>query len=93
MSQRATSFTLTTPAAGLAFTRAYDTASPLQSRGCCAELPLSLSGGCARSRATPATRAELEAAGFGDVRFFGDHTGKEFEPTVDESVIVTSVRV
>jgi SAM-dependent methyltransferase len=35
---------------------------------------------------------ELEAAGFGDVRFFGDHTGKEFDPPADESVIVTAVR-
>lgn len=35
---------------------------------------------------------ELEAAGLGDVRFFGDHTGKEFDPAADESVIVTAVR-
>jgi glycine/sarcosine N-methyltransferase len=35
---------------------------------------------------------ELEAAGFGDVRLFGDHTGKAFDAAADESVIVTAVR-
>ena len=35
---------------------------------------------------------ELGAAGFGDVRFFGDHAGKEFDAAADESVIVTAVR-
>jgi glycine/sarcosine N-methyltransferase len=35
---------------------------------------------------------ELEAAGFHDVRAFGDHTGRAFDPAVDESVILTAVR-
>lgn len=35
---------------------------------------------------------ELEAAGFGTVRLFGDHTGKAFDPAKDETVIVTAVR-
>ena len=35
---------------------------------------------------------ELEAAGFGSVRLFGDHTGKAFDPAKDETVIVTAVR-
>jgi len=35
---------------------------------------------------------ELEAAGFRGVRMFGDHTGKEYDPAKDESVIVTAVR-
>ncbi|MGB4592598.1 MAG: class I SAM-dependent methyltransferase [Coriobacteriia bacterium] len=36
---------------------------------------------------------ELDAAGFSSVRFFGDHTGKEFEPDSDESLIVVAERV
>lgn len=35
---------------------------------------------------------ELEAAGFSSVRFFGDHSGKEFEPDSDESLIVVAER-
>jgi glycine/sarcosine N-methyltransferase len=34
--------------------------------------------------------AELEAAGFGDVAFFGDHEAKAFDAAADESVIVTA---
>lgn len=37
-------------------------------------------------------RAELERAGFGDVRFYGDHTGRELDAEKDESLIVTAVR-
>ncbi|PKQ38084.1 MAG: hypothetical protein CVT59_02315 [Actinobacteria bacterium HGW-Actinobacteria-1] len=37
-------------------------------------------------------RAELEHAGFGDVRFLGDHTGRELDAEKDESMIVTAVR-
>ncbi len=36
--------------------------------------------------------AELERAGFGDVRFYGDHTGRVLDAEKDESMIVTAVR-
>jgi glycine/sarcosine N-methyltransferase len=36
--------------------------------------------------------SELEAAGFGDVHLFGDHTGRALDPSADESVIVTAVK-
>lgn len=35
---------------------------------------------------------ELESAGFGSLRYFGDHTGKDFEPDTDESLIVVAER-
>ncbi len=37
--------------------------------------------------------AELARAGFGDVRFLGDHTGRELDAEKDESMIVTAVRL
>jgi len=37
--------------------------------------------------------AELGGAGFDRVRLFGDHTGKAFDPAVDESVLITATRV
>ncbi len=36
--------------------------------------------------------AGLESAGFGDVRMFGDHTGKALDAAADESVLLTAVR-
>jgi glycine/sarcosine N-methyltransferase len=36
---------------------------------------------------------ESEAAGFTDVRLFGDHTGRAFDASVDESVLLTATRV
>lgn len=36
--------------------------------------------------------AELARAGFGDVRFLGDHTGRVLDAEKDESMIVTAVR-
>ena len=35
---------------------------------------------------------EVEAAGFADVRLFGDHAGKPFDVATDESVILTGTR-
>jgi glycine/sarcosine N-methyltransferase len=37
-------------------------------------------------------RAELEDAGFGDVRLYGDHERRAYQPERDESVIVVAVR-
>jgi glycine/sarcosine N-methyltransferase len=41
---------------------------------------------------SPLLERELASAGFVDVRLFGDHSGKSFDPAADESVIVTAVR-
>jgi SAM-dependent methyltransferase len=40
----------------------------------------------------PALRGALALAGFEEVRAFGDHSGKAYEPTRDESLIVTATR-
>jgi SAM-dependent methyltransferase len=40
----------------------------------------------------PVLRGALTLAGFEEVRAFGDHTGKVYEPSRDESVIVTAKR-
>ena len=40
----------------------------------------------------PVLRDALERTGFWNVRAFGDHSGKDFEPSSDESVIVTARR-
>jgi len=37
--------------------------------------------------------AELMAAGFGDIRAFGDHTGRALDQDADESVIVVATRL
>jgi glycine/sarcosine N-methyltransferase len=41
---------------------------------------------------TPLLVETLGEAGFADVRLFGDHSGKAFDASADESVIVTAVR-
>jgi len=40
----------------------------------------------------PVLREALERSGFGGVRAYGDHSGKEYEPSRDESIIVTARR-
>ena len=40
----------------------------------------------------PVLRDALERSGFGGVRAYGDHSGKEYEPSRDESIIVTGRR-
>jgi SAM-dependent methyltransferase len=40
----------------------------------------------------PVLRGALTLAGFEEVRAFGDHTGKVYEPSRDESLIVTAKR-
>jgi hypothetical protein len=41
---------------------------------------------------TPLLERELEAVGFGEVRLFGDHTGRVFDAASDESVLLTATR-
>jgi len=36
--------------------------------------------------------AELERAGFGDVRALGDHEGRPLDVAADESMIIVAVR-
>jgi glycine/sarcosine N-methyltransferase len=42
---------------------------------------------------TPLLGRELVAGGFGEVRLFGDHTGRRFESESDESVLMTATRL